>query len=51
MSWNDRTYLDDLRDEARDARDAERRKPSSHDETCRCRRCVIEEYQDTRGQE
>lgn len=51
MSWMDRTFMDDLAAEARDARDAERRKPSSHDEACRCRRCVVEEYQDTRGQE
>jgi hypothetical protein len=51
VSWMDRSYLDDLRDEWKDARDAERRRPSSHDVDCRCRRCVIDEYNDTRGQE
>lgn len=42
-AWMDRTYLDDLRDEWEDARDAERRKPSSHHEACRCARCVQDE--------
>jgi hypothetical protein len=51
VSWMDRSHLDDLRDEARDARDAELRKPSSHADGCRCRRCVVDEYTDTRGQE
>ena len=43
MSWMDRTYLDDLRAEQRDARDTELRRPSSHHETCRCYRCVRDE--------
>ena len=46
MSWMDRTYLDDLRDEWQDARDAERRKPSSHADECRCKRCVWDEAKD-----
>lgn len=45
-AWNDRTYLDDLREEWKDAREDERRKPSSHHESCRCRRCVVDEAKD-----
>ena len=45
MSWMDRTYLDDLRDEARDAAEDERRTYRAHHTDCDCDRCQQDEYE------
>lgn len=42
-AYMERTHLDDLRDEARDARDEAIRRALPHHPDCRCRQCVWDE--------
>lgn len=45
-AWMERSYLDDLRDEWKDARDDEIRHPTAHHLDCRCSRCVYDRLND-----